>query len=150
MKLRLLYLISILATLTVGCAGGKSNAPTPIPDGTYSGQFRLLHIHSANRNIIDTTKANVVVYISPVSTSTYKVTGDTSTVHAGSYGSFSADGNNNVITFIDKTYSSSAQVTKTHLTGQYAYSYDGIHFKMEAYGALDTLRLQYDLKKTGN
>ena len=150
MKLKLLYLLPILAALASAC-GGKSNAPIPIPDGTYSGQFRLLHIHPENRNIIDTTaKANVVVYISPVSSSTYKVTGDTSTVHAGSYGSFTADGDNKVITFIDKTYSGSAPVTKTHLNGIYAYSYDGTSFKMEAYGALDTLRLQYDLKKTGN
>ncbi|MDB4921385.1 hypothetical protein [Mucilaginibacter sp.] len=148
MKLKLLYVLPLLAILTGGClGGGNKTAPTPIPDGTYSGQFRLLHIHT-DRITIDTVKTNIVVYMSP--SSTYTVTGDTSTVHAGSKGSFRADPVNNVITFTDNTYSSTAPVTKTHLTGTYAYAYDGVNFKMEAYGAQDTLRLQYDLKKTGN
>lgn len=149
MKFKLLYLLAATAMIIYGCGGGKSNAPTPIPDGTYSGEFRRLHIHPDNRNIIDTLKTNLIVYISPVSAGTYTVTGDTSTIHAGSKGTFVADGPNHTIIFNDQTYSSSAPVTKTHLTGAYAYTYDGSSFKMAAFGA-DTLVLQYDLKKTGN
>lgn len=147
MKIRLLCLLPLLAALSGCLGGGNKTAPTPTPDGTYSGEFRRLHIHT-DHVTIDTVKANIVVYMSQ--SSTYTVTGDTSTVHAGSKGYFTADGNNKAITFVDQTYSSSAPVTKTHLTGTYAYSYDGTSFKMEAYGAQDTLRLQYDLKKTGN
>lgn len=150
MKFKLLYLLTLLAAIVYGCGGSKNSNVQPIPDGTYSGEFRRLHIHSNNTSIIDTMKTNLVVYISPVSTGTYTVTGDTSTVHAGSKGSFIADGANHTMFFIDNTYPKSGPVTKTHLNGSYAYSYDGSAFKMVAYGPLDTLVLQYDLKKTGN
>jgi hypothetical protein len=147
MKLRLLYFLPLVAIFAVGCIGSKKSNPTPVPNGTYSGEFRLLHIH-ADRIKIDTIKTNIVLYMSP--SSTYSVTGDTTTVHAGSKGTFTADQSSGVISFVDNTYSSKAPVTKTHLKGTYVYAYDGTSFKIEAFGALDTLRLQYDLKKTGN
>jgi len=150
MKLKITYFLLVLAAIFgTSCLGGKKNNPSPtIPDGTYSGQFRLIHIH--NDNTSDTTKANITVYISPVSTSTYAVTGDTTIVHAGSKGNFVfySDG---TVQFTDKTYSASAPVTKTHLNGLYAYAFDGNVFRMVAYGGTaNTLVLQYDLAKTGN
>jgi len=148
MKLRLLYLLPLLIALTAGCLGGSknSNNVAPIPDGVYSGQFRLLHVHT---NKTDTVKANIMLTMSN-SAGTYKVTGDTATVHAGSFGNYAGNSATGLITFVDKTYSSSAPVTKTHLTGTYNYAYDGTTFQMKAFGVLDTLVLQYDLKKTAN
>ncbi|HVW98613.1 MAG TPA: hypothetical protein VHA56_21780 [Mucilaginibacter sp.] len=151
MKQKLPYLLVLCAMVLYGCFGKSQADVQPIPDGTYSGEFRLLHIHPDNTSIIDTVKANISVYFAPVSTGTYMVTGDTSTVHAGSKGTFKADGPNHTIIFDDKTYSKTAPVTKTHLVGAYAYKYDGSSaLQMVAFGALDTLVLQYDLKKTGN
>ncbi|HEY8930238.1 MAG TPA: hypothetical protein VIM55_13655 [Mucilaginibacter sp.] len=149
MKFKFTYFLLAGAALLSSCLGGGDKvAPTPKPDGTYSGEFRLLH-RDQHTGIIDTQKTNLTVYISPVSTSTYTVTGDTTTLHAGSKGSFSFVGEGGIL-FTDKTYSPTAPVTKTHLNGLYAFTYDGASFKMVAYGALDTLALQYDLKKTGN
>jgi hypothetical protein len=144
MKLRLLCLLPLLATLATGCLGGKKDNVDPIPDGNFTGEFRLIHIHS--NHTADTVKANINLSLS-YNAGTYKVTGDTATVHAGSYGSVSEDLTNKVILFTDKTYSNTAPVTKTHLTGLYQYAYDGSAFQMVAYGPLDTLALQYDLKK---
>ncbi|MES2109402.1 MAG: hypothetical protein V4577_11670 [Bacteroidota bacterium] len=151
MKLNLLYLSALVALAIYGCGGGKKNLDAqPIPDGTYSGEFRLLHIHSDNRNIIDTQKTNLTVYFAPVSTGTFTVTGDTTTLHAGSKGSFIADGANHTLFFIDNTYPKVGTPAKTHLSGSYAYQYDGSALKIAAFGPQDTLALQYDLKKTGN
>ena len=150
MKFKFTYLLlALTAIFATGCLSGKKSDPTPIiPDGTYSGQFRLIHIH--NDNTSDTTKANIKVYISPVTTSTYAVTGDTTTVHAGSKGSF-VFYSNGTVQFTDKTYSATAPVTKTHLTGLYAYAFDGNIFRMVAYGGTaNNLVLQYDLAKSGN
>jgi hypothetical protein len=150
MKFKLLYLLTAVALAIYGCGGSKTNDAQPIPDGTYSGEFRRLHIHSENRSIIDTVKTNLTVYFSPVSSGTFTVTGDTSTVHAGSKGSFIADGPNHTLFFIDNTYPKVGTPAKTHLSGSYGYQLDGSGLKIAAYGPQDTLALQYDLKKTGN
>jgi len=150
MKLKITYfLLALAAIFGTGCLGSKKGNPTPtIPDGTYSGQFRLIHVHDDNTK--DTTKANITVYISPVSTSTYAVTGDTTTIHAGSKGGF-VFYSNGTVQFTDKTYSATAPVTKTHLNGLYGYAFDGNIFRMVAYGGTsNNLVLQYDLVKTGN
>jgi hypothetical protein len=133
-----------------GCGHQKIN-PAPIPDGTYSGEFRRLHIHPDNRTIVDTEKTNLVVHFDPVSVGTYTVTGDTSTIHAGSKGNFQVDANNSALFFIDKTYPATGTPSKTHLNGGYLYNYDGTSLKMAApFTAADTIALQYDLKRTGN
>ena len=151
MKFKLLYVLAVLSVLIYGCGGGKKNYDAqPIPDGTYSGEFRRLHIHSENRSIIDTVKTNLILHFAPVSSGAFTVTGDTSTVHAGSKGSFIADGANHTLFFIDNTYPKVGTPAKTHLSGSYAYQYDGSALKIAAFGPQDTLALQYDLKKTGN
>ncbi len=150
MKFKFTYLLlPLVAMFAISCGAKKSSNPTPtIPDGNYSGQFRLIHVHDDNTS--DTIKANIKVYISPVSTSTYAVTGDTTTVHAGSKGNF-VFYSNGTVQFTDNTYSAAAPVTKTHLNGLYAYAFDGNIFRMVAYGGTaNNLVLQYDLAKTGN
>ncbi len=144
MKLKLMYLFPLLATLAAGCGGTKKNAPQPIPDGNYTGQFRLIHVHSDTRTK-DTLKTNLQISMSQ--SLAFKVTGDTSTLHAGSYGTFTANGDYGSINFDDKTYPTTGTPTKTHLNGSYQFLINGDKLEMEAFGALDTLVLQYDLQR---
>jgi len=147
MKHRLLYLFPILLVLLSSCFNNKTAAPastTTVPSGTFTGQFRLLRF-SKKTGAYDTLSANIML---TMETSTgYKVTGDTSTIQAGSYGDYGISTLNSNIVFQDKTYPTP---TKTHLNGQYQYQYDGTTLQMVANSALDTLSLQYNLTKTGN
>lgn len=147
MKHKLLYLIAILALLMVGCFKTTSDIAnetnkTPI-SGTFSGTFRLLH-RSTNQVPFDTTSCSITVTVNP-SGNTYTVTGDTSKVHAGSHGTYSLSAP--YIDFVDATFPKSGIPTKTHLNGIYEYYYDGTVFQMIA-NSIDTLSLQYDLKKS--
>ena len=143
MKINLLFLIAPIVVLTCGCFGSKNTAPAPsIPGGTFSGQFRLVHT-SSKTGLQDTLSANIQLSMD-LSTG-YKVTGDTATVHAGSYGAYNVGAS--YITFQDKTFPKTGTPAKTHLNGSYLYSYDGVAFKMMANSLQDTISLQYDLKK---
>jgi hypothetical protein len=130
----------------VGCfktptsSSGSPNTSTIT--GTFTGQFRLLHRHT-NTVSFDTTKCNITVTINS-SGNTYTVTGDTTTVHAGSHGTYAVS--SPFINFVDATYPKAGVPTKTHLNGVYQYYYDGTTFQMLAY-SIDTLSLQYDLKR---
>lgn len=144
MKHKLLYLIPIVALLMVGCFKKPAvNTTASTVSGTFTGTFRLLH-RSNDKLPFDTTGCNVVVTINP-SGNTYTVTGDTTTVHAGSHGTYSLSAP--YIDFVDATYPLTGIPSKTHLNGVYEYYYDGTTFQMLAYST-DTLSLQYDLKKS--
>ena len=147
MKKNLPYLLLIFMALASGCAKETVNSSTtvPVPSGTFTGQFRLLH-RSTDKVPFDTTSAAIVLTLTTPA-NTYTVTGDTSTLHAGSYGSYTL--NTQEILFTDKTYPTSGVPTKTHLNGLYLYYYDGSTFQMLAYSS-DTLSLEYDLKKSTN
>jgi hypothetical protein len=80
----------------------------------------------------------------------FAVTGDTSTIHAGSYGVYVVYLANGVVAFSDKTFPTTGIPTKYHLSGLYGYHYDGTNFQISYYSPLDTLALVYNLKKTGN
>ena len=149
MKLKLLSLFSlltILAILATGCLKTpKAVAPAPAPSGIFTGEFKLLHRHT-DKVPFDSTKATITVNLQTPAFS-YTVTGDTSTLHAGSFGTFGVSGP--YILFNDKTYSATAPITKTHLSGYYLYNYDGTNLIMYA-SSSDTLVLGYTLKKTSN
>jgi hypothetical protein len=147
MKKNLLYTLLIFLALASGCAKETVDSSTtvPVPSGTFTGQFRLLH-RSTDKVPFDTTSANIVLTLTTPAY-TYTVTGDTSTLHAGSYGGYSL--NSTEILFTDKTYPTSGVPKKTHLNGLYLYYYDGSTFQMLAYSS-DTLSLEYDLKKSTN
>jgi len=146
MKHKLLYLFPLLLALGSGCVKSTANTTAPpVPSGTFGGQFRYLHRHT-NTVPFDTLKADIVVKLLTTNY-TFLVLGDTSAVHAGSYGTFSLTAP--YMVFTDKTYSATAPFTKSHLNGPYLYYYDGSTFQMLAYSA-DTLAVQYDLKKTSN
>jgi hypothetical protein len=144
MKHKLLYLVPLLAVLGTGCVKKATVDPIAEPSGSYSGQFRVVKRTLANGVFTYDTlrKANITVTLNGA-TKLYTVTGDTATAHAGSHGTFAIGPP--LINFVDATYSATATPTKTHLTGTYAYYFDGTIFQMAA--GPDTASLQYDLKK---
>jgi hypothetical protein len=143
MKNNLLYLTCILAVLIVGCAT-NSVKPPPALSGSFSGQFRLLHRHT-DAVPFDTLTANITLTLNS-SPTTFAVTGDTSTVIAGSIGTYELATNGNYILFVDSTLPKTGISSKAHLNGEYVYSWDGTTLQMLAY-SLDTLSVQYELKK---
>lgn len=146
MKNKLLYLLPLLVILFEGCAKSHSNTPAPtIPSGTFTGQFKLYHRHT-DQVPYDSLTTNITLNLTTPAY-TFTITGDTSTLHAGSYGTFGI--NSPYMIFNDKTYSSTAPVTKTHLSGYYLYNYDGTNLLLYA-SSSDTLILGYTLKKTTN
>jgi hypothetical protein len=150
MKLKLPHLLPLLLLLAAGCANNNNIAPTPttpLPVGTFSGHFTLYHYH-AQTKVTDSTKANLNLSLEPATG--FKITGDTTTLHAGSYGSFVVNGMQNTINFADFTYPPSGVTTKVHLNGLYNYRYDGTTLQIAMNGPLDTLTYYYYMKKTGN
>jgi len=132
-----------LAALITGCSksSDENNVPVTLPVGTYTGQFLRIRGNVTTGNL-DTTKANLNLSLSQ--STGYAVTGDTSTLQAGSYGSYGV--NAYYIQFVDKTYSQTAPFTKYHLEGIYSYTFDGTNLKIGVtYG--DTLSLQYTFVK---
>ena len=144
MKYKLLYLFPFLKPLA-GYFNSKraEESPVVIPHGTFTGQFRLLQF-SKKTGVFDTVSANIQLSMEQTG---YSVTGDTSTVQAGSYGPYAINTINSTIDFQDKTYPHTGIPTKTHLNGVYQYYYDGTVFQLVANSVLDKLSLQYDLKK---
>ena len=142
MKYRLLCFILLLGVVVTGCIKSTKNSPAPVfPYGTFSGQFSRYH-KSSSTGKLDSAKANLTLRLN---TYTFAVTGDTTTLHAGSHGTFG--GNTTYILFNDSTYSPKS--VKQHLNGQYVYSYDGTNLVIAASSG-DTLSVDYVLKKTSN
>jgi hypothetical protein len=145
MKNKSLYLGPVLLFFITGCLSNKV-APVPtLPSGTYSGQFRLFHRHTTT-SPFDTLKANITLTLSNTPANSFSLSGDTSTVIAGSKGTYELASNGNFILFIDNTLTATSVSGKAHLNGEYIYSYDGNALQMIASSA-DTLQVQYDLKK---
>lgn len=147
MKKNFTYLLPAFVLAIVlfsGCFGNKTANPAPTPQGTFNGEFRLLH-RSHGVTKIDTTKATIQLVLE--TGGTYKVLGDTSTVHAGSKGNFTTMAGS-VINFQDNTFSTTGANTKIHLIGSYNYFYDGSSALQMVINSSDTLSIQYDLKRT--
>jgi len=144
MKRKLFYLFPFLTPLA-NYFNNKSAASSPgvVPQGIFTGQFRLLQF-SKKTGVFDTVSANIQLSMEQTG---YSVTGDTSTVQAGSYGPYAINTINSTIDFQDKTYPHTGVPTKTHLNGVYQYYYDGKVFQLLANSVLDKMSLQYDLKK---
>lgn len=139
----------ILLAILVGC--GPSSTPAPQvggPEGTFNGSFTLYHLKEKT-GVTDTTVLPNIQLQLEQSTG-FKISGDTSTVLAASYGSYVVSIPYNDITFIDKTYPVVGTPSKIHLQGIYSYSWDGTNLVMTSYSAYDTLGYHYVLKKIGN
>ena len=149
MKFNFYYSVLLFSILFFcGCGLDHTVTPTPLlPSGTFTGKFTYLHIHS-NTGIIDTFTANLALSLDP--TTGYKITGDTTTVHAGSYGSYVFSSDYSQIGFLDKTYVATAVQLKFHLNGAYQYTYDGSTLNMTQSSALDTAVYSYSFKKSTN
>ena len=145
MKQRFIYLLPALLVLTIfatGCLKNSNPPPVPYPTGTFNGQFRLLH-KKLNETKVDTLKrANIQLVLE--TGMTYKVLGDTTTVHAGSKGQYGI--NSVYMGFDDNTYPKTGTPDKIHLHGNYSYIYDGSTLVILAVQG-DTLNYRYDLKK---
>ena len=148
MKRILLYFLPFLLAFTNGCSP-KSIAPAPnnAPEGTFTGEFKFTHEHAQN-GAVDSLTAKIQLQIQQ--STGYKVTGDTSTVHAGSYGSYIINSSFTGIDFLDKTYPPTGTPAKIHLNGVYSYTYDGTNLQIIYLGAFDTLSYIYTLKKISN
>jgi hypothetical protein len=141
MKYKIIYLLPFLLAFTIGCSPDKT-PPTPSPSGVFTGQFERLHLHSG---VVDTVKANIQLTMELATG--YTVTGDTTVVHAGSYGSYAIE-SGNYLQFVDRTYSGVGVPAKVHLSGTYQYLYDGTTFQI--FAGNDTVSFQYSLKKIAN
>jgi len=150
MKRILLYSIPfLLLAAIIGC--GPSSTPAPQvggPEGTFNGTFTFYHLHEKT-GVTDTTVLPNLQLQLEQSTG-YKLSGDTSTVLAASYGSYLVSIPYTTINFLDKTYPATGTPSKIHLVGIYSYSWDGTNLVMTSYGAYDTLAYHYVLKKIGN
>ncbi|MDB5031519.1 hypothetical protein [Mucilaginibacter sp.] len=143
MKERLFYLFLPAVILATGCIKSASTPPPPpIPSGTFSGQFKLYQRHT-DRVPYDSLITNITVTLKTPDY-TYAVTGDTITLHAGSYGTYGISGP--YMIFNDKTSSPTPPYTKSHLSGGYLYNYNGTNLLLYA-SSSDTLILGYSLKK---
>lgn len=132
-----LFPFCFVALLITSCVKGSSTTDTAatFPAGTFTGQFRAIH---KTTTTVDTQKANITLTLS--TQTGFKLTGDTSTLIAGSHGGYLF--NTTYGYFVDSTAVSS----KVHLNGTYLYSYNGSVFQMLQVSG-DTLTYQYDLVK---
>lgn len=145
MKIRIFYLL--LLTITVvylsGCfKQNKSAAPAPVPSGSFSGVFRFAHQTSMGQ---DTGSANLNLTMS--TSAGYAITGDTSTVHAGSHGGYIVYSSTGQILFEDATFPKSGTPSKIHLAGLYNYVYDGNNLQLSLSSPQDTVVFYYSFKK---
>lgn len=148
MKRRFIYSMPALLVLTIlatGCLKNDNTPPVSYPTGTFSGQFRLLHKKLNNPKIDTLKKANIQLVLD--TGMTFKVLGDTTTVHAGSKGKYGI--NSAYMAFDDNTYPKTGTVKpdKIHLYGNYVYSYDGSNTLVIVGNQGDTLNYRYDLKR---
>lgn len=150
MKLKLFFVLALIALFAGGCVSNKNSLPAPaIPSGTFEGQFRRVHTSSKN-GVRDTLKANVDLVLNKTSGFTLTPDNTPSVIVAG-HGGYVIE--SNYILFNDLTYQTAVgsgsigTSDKVHLTGTYQYYYDGKVFQMVNNSFLDTLSLQFDLKK---
>jgi hypothetical protein len=150
MKNKLLYLLPLSLALFASCGPGVSNpAPVNVPEGTFTGSFALLHTNTKT-GLNDTSHQVTGIILSMQAATGFKITGDTTTYQAGSYGGFLVNEPTLQVVFYDKTFPATGTPAKIHLDGTYNYTYDGTNLEMGAWGAQDTLEYLYKFTKTGN
>jgi hypothetical protein len=145
MKRKFIYLLPALLVLTIfatGCLKNSNPPPIPYPTGTFNGQFRLLHKKLSETKVDTLKQANIQLVLE--TGMTFKVLGDTTTVHAGSKGQYGI--NSAYMGFNDDTYPKTGTPEKIHLHGNYSYIYDGSTLVILAVQG-DTINYRYDLKK---
>jgi hypothetical protein len=142
MNTKYTYLLALLFLLGAGCGKIDTKVPNSIlvPSGNFTGVFRRVHVKNGK---YDTLKASLMLNMSV--NSGFKITGDTATVHAGSYGSYAISSDYTSVQFLDLTSATKGPAPKVHLNGTYNYLYNGTRLQIVANSALDTLSYQYDM-----
>ena len=143
--MKIFYLLPIAAFILFASACTKINDNQPavvLPTGTFTGQFLKIRLNPVTSKY-DTSTAALQLTLSQ--STGFTVTGDTTTLHAGSYGSYAA--NAYYIQFVDQTYNAAKPGSKYHLQGVYNYLYNGTQLVMYVNYA-DTLSLQYNFAKS--
>jgi len=143
--MKLFYLLPIAAFIFFASACSKINDNQPtvvLPTGTFTGQFLKIHLNPVTSKY-DTSTAALQLTLSQ--STGFTVTGDTTTLQAGSYGSYAA--NAYYIQFVDQTYNAAKPSSKYHLQGVYNYLYNGTQLVIYVNYA-DTLSLQYNFAKS--
>lgn len=118
--------------------------PVVTPTGTYGGHFQLVHT-TIKTGVNDTIGCNLTMVLD--AQGNFTITGDTSTVHAGSLGKFSLGYHDDLI-FEDKT-NLNATPKKVHLNGDYRYAQQGAVFGLDK-NVGDSLSYQYYFTKSSN
>lgn len=144
MKLRLFYfMLPAAAIFFSGCLGNKKSVnPGPVPSGSFSGVFRYVRQTSMGQ---DTGSATLNLTMG--TTTGYKITGDTATIHAGSYGSYAIYQGSGQILFQDATFPTSGTPQKIHLSGLYNYAYNGANLQISYSSPQDTVVFYYNFTK---
>jgi hypothetical protein len=143
--MKIFYLLPIAAFILFASACTKINDNQPavvLPTGTFTGQFLKIRLNPVTSKY-DTSTAALQLTLSQ--STGFTVTGDTTTLHAGSYGSYAA--NAYYIQFVDQTYNAAKPGSKYHLQGVYNYLYNGTQLVMYV-NYSDTLSLQYNFAKS--
>ncbi|HEY4328042.1 MAG TPA: hypothetical protein VGN20_28920 [Mucilaginibacter sp.] len=145
MKRNLVYLLSLLTLTAVvaGCAKKPAtiNYQQTLPVGNFTGKFVRLHLTHATGKI-DTVNANLLLSLD--ASGNFVVTGDTS-LHAGSMGKYGFGVTDDLI-FTDKTLSATGTPTKSHLSGDYQFTYNSGLLEMLKLVS-DSLSYQYQFTK---
>lgn len=146
MKRNFIYLLPLLLISLASCSKKTpvENIQLVTPTGTFGGYIRLVHTTVATGKN-DTLTANLSLVLD--GQGHFTVTGDTSKLHAGSFGTFSL-GYSDDLTFADKT-NLNAVPKKIHLNGDYRYSYDGSVLGLDK-NVGDSLSSQYYFTKSSN
>jgi hypothetical protein len=148
MKRYFIYLLPLLmACVAAGCSTDKvaKTTPIPTPTGTFGGFFQLVHT-KVSTGANDSVRTNLTLVLD--AQGNFTVTGDTSTLHAGSTGKFSL-GVGDDLFFTDKTYPTAGVPAKVHLNGDYRYQYNGSVLGLDK-NVGDSLSYQYYFTKASN
>lgn len=148
MKRTLLYLTPLLVIWLAACTKSVpvTNIPAPTFSGTYGTQFIRLHQNMTSGKI-DTTLATISITMDK--SGAFSVAGDTSTVHAGSHGTYSLGVSDDLV-FTDKTLPPTGTPVKYHLNGDYNYVVTGTSTISFQKNVGDSIIYRYDLTKTSN
>jgi hypothetical protein len=133
----------MLLVCLAGCAKKPAtvNYQQTLPVGTFTGVFIRLHLTHATGKI-DTVNANLLLALD--ASGNFAVTGDTS-LHAASMGKYGFGVNDDLI-FTDKTLPTTGTPTKSHLSGDYQFTYNsGLLEMLKLVG--DSLSYQYQFTK---
>jgi hypothetical protein len=149
MKRKFIYFLPLLLVVIymVSCSKEtvQKTIPLVVPTGTFDGSFKLVHTTvSTGKN--DTVGANLTMVTD--AQGNFTITGDTSAVHAGSFGKFSLGVGSDLV-FTDNTFPKAGIPTKSHLNGDYRYLYDGNTLGLDK-NVGDSLSYQYFFVRSSN